>query len=385
MAERMLDTVHRHVLVQYPEDRDGFVWHHRLLVVPGREGRWVGVSPTHSVQVVDLSELNVRPLRRAAPFPWDIDGSAIFAFDPLQGWEEEDLVAECADLVAVMGIGPALTAPALEGSWFFADPAYAGFSQRVPEEAMGDEDAVVVRGTTGLAMVDGEWTFIQKVLPKNFDAADRLRDPGPSRHPVGAGDGGHAALAPGGQAGDERSAPRPPRGDGGLRGAASVREDAQPVRLRLAGQGRRRGARRDREVPNRAPRELAVSDHHGPAGPDEASVRRVLESLGGAHRVGHPEEPEAAGLGRLGGDAERPLEGVWSRGVARLHDVAHRGPKEPCADLEAGENVATESAVAEAVAECGERGALLREGRPSRATGGPPSAPSTSTKRSSWA
>lgn len=181
MAERTLDTVHRQVLVQYPEDRDGFVWHHRLLVVPGREGRWVGVTPTHSVQVVDLSELNVRPLRRAAPFPTDIDGSAIFAFDPPQGREEEDLVVECADLAAVMGIGPALTAPALEGSWFFADPAYAGFSKRVPEEAMADEDAVVVRGTTGLAMVDGEWTFIQKVVPKNFDGWKALKQTGPGR------------------------------------------------------------------------------------------------------------------------------------------------------------------------------------------------------------
>lgn len=63
----------------YPDDRDGFVWHHRLLVTPsGRnDGRWAGAIPDYDIAVRDLVSTDTIPLNRAAALPFDdIDGAA---------------------------------------------------------------------------------------------------------------------------------------------------------------------------------------------------------------------------------------------------------------------------------------------------------------------
>lgn len=183
MAERTLDSAYRQVLVHYEGDSNGFVWHHRLLVVPGREGRWVGVTPTHSVQVIALLEMKVRPLRRAAAFPSNISPSTIFAFDAFQGREEDDLVAECLDLAAVMGIGPPPAAPVMDGAWYFGDPSYEGFGQKVPEEALVEDESAIFRGSAGLAQVDGLWTFIERVPARSLEAWKTRKRTGPGRDP----------------------------------------------------------------------------------------------------------------------------------------------------------------------------------------------------------
>ena len=51
-----LDTGYRQWLQHFAGDPNGFKWHRRLLVAGGLEGVWIGVTPTHSVQVFNFAE-----------------------------------------------------------------------------------------------------------------------------------------------------------------------------------------------------------------------------------------------------------------------------------------------------------------------------------------
>ena len=64
-----LDVSFNQVLVDFPEDANGFVWHHRLLLISLGGSRWICVTPTLSVQVVDLGNHRVIVLPRAGNFP----------------------------------------------------------------------------------------------------------------------------------------------------------------------------------------------------------------------------------------------------------------------------------------------------------------------------
>eukprot|EP00974_Lingulodinium_polyedra_P023431 2263063-Lingulodinium_polyedra.AAC.1 len=87
-----LDTPFRQVLLRYPQD-PRVRYHHRCLVIAGPDGRWVGITPDHEVQVFDLQAepQNVIPLKRNAPFPRTIDPGDIYAFDEFENDEEAEL------------------------------------------------------------------------------------------------------------------------------------------------------------------------------------------------------------------------------------------------------------------------------------------------------
>ena len=93
---RTLDTDLKQVLVYYPGDANGFFYHHRVLVVPGPDGKWIGLSPDHDVLVVDLlaQAEHLVPLRRASDFPTFVPPNQIYAFDPFASRQEEDRLRE---------------------------------------------------------------------------------------------------------------------------------------------------------------------------------------------------------------------------------------------------------------------------------------------------
>ena len=64
-----LDTSLRQVLVNFPQDANGFLWHRRLLVNQGPDARWVAATPTEDVELIDLANFpgGIYALRRNAP------------------------------------------------------------------------------------------------------------------------------------------------------------------------------------------------------------------------------------------------------------------------------------------------------------------------------
>jgi hypothetical protein len=174
---RTLDVSHRQCLVHYPEDGDGLPWHHRLLLVRGPGTQWIWATPTAAVQLGDLKDTRVFPLRRAGPFPRELAGQ-IFAFDPLDDGELETLLQEAVEMAELYGFDTSVlrggSVPV--GTWHVSDPRSLHFGEVVPLAAALDPNVLVQRGSVGLLLLDGSWVQAVRVdeedLSRPSPAAD---------------------------------------------------------------------------------------------------------------------------------------------------------------------------------------------------------------------
>lgn len=99
---RTLDVGLRQIAVNL--DGDGtFRWHHRLLLVPIGDSRWVWATPDHEIQFGDLGDHQVILLQRNAEFPRRVRDQ-LYAFDPLAAGDLERLMAEGRSLAALLGV-----------------------------------------------------------------------------------------------------------------------------------------------------------------------------------------------------------------------------------------------------------------------------------------
>ena len=67
-AARTLDVKEPQVLLNVPDDPDGYPWHYRLLVLQIKGGRWVSLDPELELSVVDLDFADYILLDRIAFF-----------------------------------------------------------------------------------------------------------------------------------------------------------------------------------------------------------------------------------------------------------------------------------------------------------------------------
>lgn len=181
-----LDTDMKQTLVYYEDDRAGLLYHHRCLVVQGPGGKWIGITPTLEVQIVDLLDLADRatPLRRNARFPSWVPLDQVFAFDPFVGNKEQELRDECFEFAALVGFTKLQQAPAARlGVWMVADTALDLFGERVPEDAMVDPSLVVIKDRAGLVCIDGTWVPMQLVSEAGIDDWRMAKWTGAGRDP----------------------------------------------------------------------------------------------------------------------------------------------------------------------------------------------------------
>ena len=97
-----LDVPELQVLVRYPDDAGGFVWHHRLPLQRLSVGRFVCAIPDLEVQVVDLNEQLPVPLVRACQFSADY-ANQVYASDLLRPAELTTLRRTAAAYMALFG------------------------------------------------------------------------------------------------------------------------------------------------------------------------------------------------------------------------------------------------------------------------------------------
>ncbi|CAK0851640.1 unnamed protein product, partial [Prorocentrum cordatum] len=159
---RALDVPNPQVLIDFFDDPNAFFWHHRLLQTDGK-GMWTAVTPTGSVQVLNLGLHSALPVDRNEIIPPPYRDEC-FIFDPFTAAELAELVRRGRMLAAVHGIAPiGSTAP--DTVWRIADPARAAFASAAPEAAIADPACFVARGPSSLAMVDGDghWVHAEAV------------------------------------------------------------------------------------------------------------------------------------------------------------------------------------------------------------------------------
>lgn len=161
-----LDIGDHQVLIDFPEDSGGYVWHHRILFIQGEGAQWVAGTPDEDICQVDLSEHRVLPLGRSTPFP-SSRAAQTYAFDP----DTSDVAlsrmrAQAVSLAKVVGYPSAATGGSIAsdlGLWRLSDPARDDFTDVVPDAAMVDDRVTVIRGGVALVDVDGTWTTSERV------------------------------------------------------------------------------------------------------------------------------------------------------------------------------------------------------------------------------
>ena len=165
-----LDIPESQVLVEFPNDAHGLNWHHRILHHRGlgdNAGSWVWSTPDFSVQIGDLGQHRIHPLGRNAGFPAARFGET-YAFDPITDVELAGLRAQAVALANIMGYEVKAPGVGARGSrdakWRIADPACEGFGDEVPDDALSDPAACIVRDTKGLVDIDPfGWTLMEQV------------------------------------------------------------------------------------------------------------------------------------------------------------------------------------------------------------------------------
>ena len=81
-ADQTLDVEQDKFLVAFHDD-ETYTWHHRVLLLKAPDQTCIWLTPDGGVGHVDLCAREVRPLRRAAPFPPALLGD-IYYFDPME-------------------------------------------------------------------------------------------------------------------------------------------------------------------------------------------------------------------------------------------------------------------------------------------------------------
>ena len=179
-----LDLPEKQVLIDYFDDPDGYLWHHRLLVEPTPvAGVWIGCTPDFGIERIDLNAHRVRMLTRNTPFPNDLAGT-VYVFD--HDLPHEDYLRikqQCRDLMNVLGIAaPAAPAPAAPGAWRVADPSASCFADEVPAQIVADDtqfmqppDQANADYPSALAFIDETWMHCHYVSPEKLDVWRRSR------------------------------------------------------------------------------------------------------------------------------------------------------------------------------------------------------------------
>ena len=105
------------MLLNVQDDPDGYPWHHRLLVLQIKGGRWGSFDPELELSVVDLGFADYIWLDRNAIFPQDTYAN-IFHFELMSQSEVGGYRKRARTFLALHGDGGAET---MEQVWVISD------------------------------------------------------------------------------------------------------------------------------------------------------------------------------------------------------------------------------------------------------------------------
>ena len=172
MADLTLDIPEIQVVVHYPGDADGFLWHHRILLHRVEAGSWLTLTPDLEIQRHDLGAQRHRVLDRAAPFPADIVDE-IYAHDPIGRASLANYKRQAQIQAAVLGEGAVLDTDAF--SWIVSDPRHADFGRPVDAGLLANEATGLAFTSKGVILLGGEEVFVERVGSNEVEEWRRAR------------------------------------------------------------------------------------------------------------------------------------------------------------------------------------------------------------------
>ena len=161
---KSLDIPERQILLYFEGDL-ATPWHHRILMERIGGSRWIVVTPTFDIEVVDLTEAeDLRPVDRDALLP--VACRPCFSFEPVDNAELSNLRWQCRRYADVMGVEIEDDGKTVEETWMFADPSNDRFASAVPAAMLAGGRAMI-RGAIALVQEDANdddsFTVVEKV------------------------------------------------------------------------------------------------------------------------------------------------------------------------------------------------------------------------------
>lgn len=146
-AARAADVDLLQCLILFDEDEDGLYWHHRILLYRGTEQKWLWVTPDEEIQLGDLAEHVVIPLRRGEPLPERVRGEA-YAFRFVTPDDVSRYLEEAKALAHILNISVNGT-PTSGDKWFVSDPRSESYGDQIPPSALQSQEILIRRGRLG--------------------------------------------------------------------------------------------------------------------------------------------------------------------------------------------------------------------------------------------
>ena len=139
---KTLDIADPQVLVRFAADPN-FEWHHRILLVRLSPGRWVGLSPDHELEPVDLTTTRHVVLGRREDFPGHLAADT-YAFDPIPRADLERLRRRANTMAMVLG--DQVIADVAARVWVFSDADSDRLGNRVADDQLSNAVTIGARG-----------------------------------------------------------------------------------------------------------------------------------------------------------------------------------------------------------------------------------------------
>ena len=170
---RTLDIREPQILRHYPQDANGFFWHHRVLLCKITPGQFIALTPDGDLERINLLEVDHLPLERRTDFPAP-QSPFVYAFDELGRNELERFKRRAQQMASLFNDTPVDDIESYE--WLVCDNTHERFG-----EAVGDDtiDQGVTLGDSGVVTLDGKETFVKRVAIS--DKAGTLLKLDPSR------------------------------------------------------------------------------------------------------------------------------------------------------------------------------------------------------------
>lgn len=163
--ERSLNLAEPQVLLHYPNDANGLVHHHRVLLHKIGNGRWVALTPDLDLHVVDLNTHQHVVLGRHTPFPGHLINDCYIFEEPLTKGELERQRRLAKTMGAILDDSEQYGVEALQ--WVIADPSSPKFGTPLPAELYDD---IVTLGDHGVVQWEGDTFYVRELASPDVEA-----------------------------------------------------------------------------------------------------------------------------------------------------------------------------------------------------------------------
>lgn len=161
--------------------------HVRILLYCGSEQKWLWVTPDDEVQLGDLAEHAVIPLRRGGPIPVRVRGEA-YVFRLVTSEDVARFLEEAKELAHILNISVDGSATSSD-KWFVSDPRSESYGDEIPPSALQSQEILIRRGDVGLVRIGDGWTTCVRVAAgRSFDDYRRELAAGKGGDPIVLGD-----------------------------------------------------------------------------------------------------------------------------------------------------------------------------------------------------